>query len=337
MTITQETRMPTRRHFQNIALATLAAVLAAGPGARAADPAAVSFQHEQHKTLIARCGDQMLWQFNFAQDLPKPFFHPVAVPEGGVLTWNSPPDHRWHHGLWFCWKYINRVNYWEPNNQTGTPDGKTQWQVKGITTAQDGTAVIRMQLQYRTGDAEPVLTEERTITISPPESDGSYHFDWQCAFTAGAGEVVLDRTPLPDEPGGEVYGGYAGLSVRFAKELTEREAMTNHGPVEFSPQSRYRGKAEVMDYAGEIAGRSVGIAICDHPQNLNHPSPWYAIRSAVMSYYSPAVICYSPHTLKSGESFTLRYRVIVHRDKWDADRLTKEHERFVSEASVKEK
>ena len=313
-------------------LAAATTVLLAGQGSNAAASEAVSIQQEEGKTLTARSGDQVLWQFNFAPDLPKPFFHPVAASKGGVITWNSPPDHTWHHGLWFCWKYINGVNYWEPNQQTGKPDGRTKWQVTKIETAENGGATIQMQLQYRPGDADPVLTEERTITVSPPESDGSYHFDWQCAFTAGSKKVVLDRTPLPNEPGGEVYGGYAGLSVRLAKELTKREATSNQGPVEFSPQNRFRGKASVMDYAGEIAGQELGIAICDHPQNLNHPSPWYAIRSNVMSYFSPAVICYAPHTLKPGESFTLRYRVIVHRDKWDAKRLTKEYERFVSES-----
>ncbi len=299
--------------------------------AMAAAPKAVSFHKEVGESLTARYGDQVLWQFHYGADLAKPFFDPVAVPGGNSLTWNSPPDHRWHHGLWFSWKYINRVNYWEPNNQTGKPDGRTEWKTAKIKTTQDGTATIQMRLSYRTDDAQPILTEERTITVSAPEADGSYHFDWQCVFTAGNQEVVLDRTPLPNEPGGKVFGGYAGLSVRFAKAMTKREAMTGAGPITFSPQSRFRGHANVMDYAGEIDGKEMGIAICDHPGNLNHPSPWYAIRSKTMSYYSPAVICYAPHTLKPGASFALRYRVIIHRHKWTATKLAKEYERFASE------
>ena len=86
-----------------------------------------------------------------------------------------------------------------------------------------------------------------------------------------------------------------------------------------------------MDYGGTIAGSSVGVTICDHPGNLHHPSPWYAIRSSQMSYYSPAVICYRPHTMKSGESFTLRYRIIIHAGLWDADRIRKEYEQFAAE------
>jgi hypothetical protein len=91
-----------------------------------------------------------------------------------------------------------------------------------------------------------------------------------------------------------------------------------------------------MDYAGTINGQPAGIAVCDHPQNLNHPSPWYAIRSNVMSYYSPAVICYQPHTLAPGGELTLRYRVIVHRDMWDQQRLQQEYERYLAESHARE-
>jgi hypothetical protein len=293
----------------------------------------LSFKQEEAKSLTAHYGDQLLWQFNYDPELPKPFFHPVAVPDGTVLTWNSPPDHRWHHGLWFSWKYINRVNYWEPNNRTGKPDGRTEWTVTKITPEDNGSAEIQMRLFYRT-EKTPVLTEQRTITVSPPDSQGSFRMDWHSRFTAGPEKVVLDRTPLPDEPGGEVYGGYAGLSVRFAKQLRDRQATSDKGPIEFSPQSRYRGKARAMDYAGTIDGRHVGITICDHPKNINHPSPWYAIRSNVMSYYSPAVICYGPLQLEPGESFQLRYRIIVHTSQWDSTRIEQEYQRFVAEQTL---
>jgi hypothetical protein len=173
------------------------------------------------------------------------------------------------------------------------------------------------------------MTERREVCVSAPEEDGSYHFDWTCTFTAGEQDVKLDRTPLEGEPGGQPWGGYAGLSVRLAKDLTERRADTTDAPVEFSQQSRYRGKARAMDYHGLIDGRPVGVAVCDHPHNLNHPTPWYAIRSKTMSYFSPAVLCYGPHTLEAGKRLALRYRVIAHPGRWNAERLRGEFERFV--------
>jgi hypothetical protein len=47
-----------------------------------------------------------------------------------------------------------------------------------------------------------------------------------------------------------------------------------------------------------------------------------------MHYFSPAVICYQPHTVKAGERLALRYRVIVHSGRWDAERLRRAEARF---------
>jgi len=302
------------------------AVCLAGHATGLADEAC-RWKAEEGKSLALLRGEQVLWQFCYDAEQAKPYFHPVAVADGRVLTWNSPPDHRWHHGLWFSWKFINNVNYWEPD-ASGKPAGKTKWRNVEIRTQENGTARIAMDLAYNPGDEKVVLTERRVVEVSAPAEDGTYVFDWICRFTAGDEKVVLDRTPLPDEPGGQAWGGYAGLSVRFAQELVDRQAFTAEGPVEFNAESRYRGRSAAMDYNGTIDGKPCGIAILDHPQNLNSPTPWYAIRSKPMSYYSPAVLCYGPHTLEPGESFTLRYRVLVHEGRWGAEQLAEQAKRY---------
>lgn len=307
---------------------TLAFTLMSGTSLLAED--IWQWQTEEGKSLTLSHGDQVLWRFCYNADQAKPYFHPVALPDGRVLTWNSPPDHRWHHALWFSWKFLNGVNYWEPD-ASGMPPGKTTWKNVDIRTHDNGTARIAMDLAYGPNDKETLMTERRVVEVSPPSEDGTYAFDWICRFTAGKKKVTLDRTPLPDEPDGKAWGGYAGLSVRFAKELAEREAATPEGPVEFNAESRYRGKATAMDYNGLIGGKSCGIAILDHPKNLNSPTPWYAIRSNTMSYYSPAVICYGPHTMEPGDTFTLRYRVLIHDGRWNAKRLTAEVNHFVAQ------
>ena len=50
----------------------------------------------------------------------------------------------------------------------------------------------------------------------------------------------------------------------------------------------------------------------------------------MMKYFSPAVLCYRPHTLKAGTTMTLRYLVIAHPGRWNAERLRTEAERFAS-------
>ena len=266
-------------------------------------------------------GAQILWQFNHGTNATKPHFHPVSLPGGPVLTWDRPADHRWHRALWFSWKFINGVNYWEEDPRTGAAEGRTVWQEPQIQTRPDATARIEMNFAYHPAtNAQSVLTEHRVIEISAPRADGSYHSDWTMTFTAGAQDVLLERTPLPDEPGGKPYGGYAGLSVRLASNIVERAVVSAAGPVDLS-SGRHRGKALALDYAGKFDGQEAGIAIIDSPSNTNSPSPWYVISDRTMSYFSPAVLCYHPLQLRAGDRFTLRYRVVIHRGRWDAVKL----------------
>jgi hypothetical protein len=264
--------------------------------------------------------DAVIWQFNYGVDQPKPFFHPLAVPGGPVLTVDRPADHPWHHGLWFAWKYINGINYWEPAPGASLPEGRTEWVDVQVETRADFSARIVMEIRYRPAGGDSVMTEHRVVEISPPDTQGVFHQDWTLAFTATGGDVVLSRTPIPGEPEGVAWGGYAGLSVRFANELADVRAVTSQGPIDLSAGT-YRGRAAAMDYSGVIEQREVGIAILDHPDNLNSPSPWYAIRDDTMRYFSPAVLCFGPHTLEAGQTLCLRYRVLMHPGRWDAETL----------------
>ena len=187
-----------------------------------------------------------------------------------------------------------------------------------------------MDLSYRPASGAPsVLDERRAIEISPPGADGAYRQDWAMTFTAGDRDVVLDRTPLPGEPGGQPWGGYAGLSVRFSPEMRDPRAVTSSGPVELV-DGRFRGAATAADYSGSFGALEAGIAILDRPSNLNSPSPWYVISADPMHYFSPAVLCYGPHTLKARHGLSLGYRVIVHPGRWSEAQLGEAYGRYAA-------
>jgi hypothetical protein len=265
-------------------------------------------------------GEKAIWQFNYEAGQDRLFFHPVAVAGGPVLTSDRPKDHPWHRALWFSWKFINSVNYWEPNAQSGTLDGRTEWSNLQSDLRADFSARLSVEITYRPADGSPVLKEHRAIAVAVPAQDGSYSMDWQMTFTALDKALVFDRTPLPGEPEGKPWGGYAGLSVRLAENMREFQATSAEGPIRFQDDT-HRVRSSAMDCSGSFEGRQAGVAILDHPQNEPSPTPWYVIRGPEMRYFSPAVIQEGPRRLKPGESFTLRYRVMVHPDLWSAEKL----------------
>ncbi|MBW8014962.1 MAG: hypothetical protein FVQ82_02170 [Planctomycetes bacterium] len=280
------------------------------------------------KSIALKNNGKTVWQFNYGKETSKPFFHPVALLDGTVLTEDRPADHPWHHALWFTWKYINGVNFWEENRKTGESNGKTDWSNVKVTTQSDNSAKITMNLTYSHKDQKPILSEKRTMVVSPADENGVYYIDWTSKFTAcSETDVKLDRTPIPGDPGGKGWGGYAGLSVRLNGKGEKWEVTTEKEPIKFD-SGTFRGKANSMEFSGVFSGKPAGIAILDHPKNLNAPTPWYAIAGKPMKYFSPAVICYKPHTIPSGKTLELKYRVIIHPKKWNPENLKSQIKKY---------
>jgi hypothetical protein len=284
---------------------------------------------QQGSSAALSTGDVVLWKFNYGNDYGKPFFHPLATADGRVLTNNAPQDHPWHHGLWFSWKYINGVNYWENNGVTGKPDGTTTWSDVDVETHHDYSARITMALEYRgPTDDKPLLTEQRSMDISPPQRDGGYTIDWASDFTA-AKRVKLDRSPFTPESA----GGYAGLSVRFAAAMEDRQAVARGGPLEFNRGNRYRGHQVAVDYSGRVDGELVGLAFLDHPENVRHPTAWYLLRHPAIGYMNAAVLHDDALVLDAGQTLFLRYRLVVHRDRWSPEQLQAVYRRYEQNGS----
>ena len=178
--------------------------------ATAAPPALAWKQTPTSLTLLS--GEAIVWQFNYEKGEGKPFFHPVTVAGSPTLTDLRPVDHPWHLALWFSWKFINGVNYWEFDRKTGKTAGTTEVLDVNVAPGADHGARFQLKLAYHPPGQPPLLSEDRTIVVTPPTPAGQWHIDWQSTFTAGADDVRLDRTPIVGEPQGKPHGGYAGLS-----------------------------------------------------------------------------------------------------------------------------
>jgi len=271
---------------------------------------------------------RIVWQFNFDKKQGKPYFHPVCLTDGAELTWHRPPDHPWHYGLWFSWKYINDLNYWEEDRKTGLSQGLTEIKNVEVTANRDYSAQIAMQLSYHPPGQPAVLTESCLIHVGKPDSDGQYHIDWNSRFAAGAANVLLDRTPITGEKDGQSWGGYAGLSVRIAKSVSGWYLTDSEGRKDLEGHGK---KTRWMNFGGRTAeNKDFSIALFDHPDNLRHPSPGYVIMDPKVpfGYFSPALLFNKPYTLPAGESFSLKYRVLIHPGKAEKSLLEEEWKSF---------
>ena len=248
--------------------------------------------------------NHVLWTYNHNPKEGKPYFHPLSSSDGTVFTDLRPEDHPWHRGIWFSWKFINGVNYWEEARENGLSEGRTHLLSVERKVSEDKTVTLSLKLSYTSDSkAKTVLLENREIVINPPDKHGAYTISWKSSFKAQDEDVTFDRTPIPGETDGKSWGGYAGYSIRMNNEMKGGVFSNSEG------QTDAEAWAQPARWVAFTSPQESSILFLDHPSNLRHPSKWYIARG--MPYFSPAILFDSSYSLKANESLTLRYRVIV--------------------------
>lgn len=273
-------------------------------------------------------GDATLVRFVLKAAPRDPHFEVLATADGRNTVWVGPPDHPWHYGLWFSWKKINGVNFWE-TRKDGTQQGRNEVLDPQIQAKPDGNiAIIRYrERSHPDPTGEAVLEDEVEIRITRPQDQQGIRVEWNVTSTALA-DVVLERTPPPgDEPGAKDWGGYGGFSWRGAQDFKDllyldSEARRN--------QVIHRQHAAWVNVSGELAGKDAGLLIINHPANPRHPSSWYVTQKPELPfwYVNPALLQTAPLKLTKGELIRHRYLLVVHDGSWSAARCEEIAQRY---------
>ena len=288
-----------------------------------ARPAETKLSWRQTDTSVALLnGDSVVWSHVHDRKVGKPYMR-FGLLDGTELTrpWPIPKgyiksDHVWHRALWWSWKAINGVNYWEKNQQ-GTDPIKVK-----VTTNKDGSASILTTISYHEPDKPPVATEERLVRVGPPDGSGSYLITWRATFrSAGKKAVVFNKNS---------YGGFA---LRLAGEFCG-DKKTGKPAWKFSRSAEpkaNKGRARWMAYSGVAQnGKPTSVAIFDHPANPRHPALWQM--RTQYPYLNPSFTCKEDYTLAPGKSLRLTYGVLIHNGKPTVEALEKAWKSFAASA-----
>lgn len=268
----------------------------------------------ENGAISMRSGNTTCWTYMTHSKEGKPYFHPLAIPKTvDVFTSHRPPDHLWHLGLWFSWKYINNVNFWEPST-----NGVTH--VVSQTTASDIDLTFTSEtiLSYLASGKETV-SEKRTVRVIT-ERNGDYTIAWDSIFTARDEGAVFSCTPAKkDKSGNWTTGGYAGLMLRFADNPNFCYTFTNsQGKADSQACGEPSEQIQIIATA-KTSTAQARITFRDTPDNPRYPTPWF-IRHNTMAhngrgYYlvGPSMIFHEPLNLSPNESVRFRYTLTVER------------------------
>jgi hypothetical protein len=244
----------------------------------------------------------------------RPCFFPLVGPGGAGVTRSWPisddvpgeaQDHRHHRSLWVAHGDVNGSDNWSEEEGHG-------FQVHREMLACEGGPVLGLVAAANdwTDRAGRKIVEERRALTAYAVSGEARVLDLDVRFTATECDVRFGDTK---------EGGI--LAMRVAPSMDGEHG----GRIENSYGAVGEGEcwgrqAQWCDYAGEVGGETVGIAIFDHPRSFRHPTHWH-VRDYGMYTANPfgwhdftgdpAVD--GSHVLPRGASLLFHYRIYLHR------------------------
>jgi hypothetical protein len=97
-------------------------------------------------------------------------------------------------------------------------------------------------------------------------------------------------------------------------------------------------RAKWVDYWGDVEGKTVGIAIFDHPSNPRHPTWWHARSYGLVTANPFGIHDFEDKpagtgdmVIKQGESVTFRHRFLFHEGDAESAEIEKAYAAFAEE------
>ena len=139
---------------------------------RRSRPRGLAWKETDHSLALVR-GGQVVWQFNYQKEQGKPYFHPVTIAGSQPVTDLRPADHFWHKAIWFSWKTINGVLYWDEDPKTGKSPGETEVVEAQAKAARRPFGAVRTVAQLPPAGPTDRAGREADPGSEPHRGDGS--------------------------------------------------------------------------------------------------------------------------------------------------------------------
>lgn len=227
-------------------------------------------------------------------------FYPVNTPSGERVVDFAPSDHRHHRGLFLAWHSMTgkeKADFWGWGEWAPTKDRLIQNRTVTLIESDASRAVLDIRNDW--------LVEERAmiqelLNVDVREAKGAYVIDLNYRLTPTE-NVTLDQT---------AFGGLCAKARKDGKGvyLSPGGEVRLPDPHYLKPETDWPA-ADWYDYTIKLdSGKTVGIAVLDHPSNPK--TTWHNL--APIAMVNPCIVAPGSVKLKQGEPLRLRYRLVIH-------------------------
>ncbi|PPL03761.1 PmoA family protein [Parapedobacter indicus] len=242
------------------------------------------------------------------------YIHPLYTLSGKVLTSIQPKDHYHHYGLWNPWTHVEYqgqlYDLWNIGDKKGTvrfvgfEDTFGDAEKAGFETVHD-------HVVFNDGAETVIMREHLRVAVSQLDANR-----YQCDLYSTLQPITEADVILKEYR-------YGGLGFRATPEWTN----TNSRVLTSSGKTRNDADGSLERWAlvsGKLGNGEGGILFLSHPDNYNFPEPVRVWPEDANGGRGDQFFNFSPTknkdwTLQAGNTYTLRYRLIIFDDTLSAD------------------
>ncbi|MBN8245851.1 MAG: PmoA family protein [Verrucomicrobia bacterium] len=268
------------------------------------------------------------------QEVSRPFLFPILGPDGEHFTrrWpqedpgNEERDHPHHRGLWWAHGDANGVDFWSESKTAGRT---VHVSFEALKSGRNEGWIISSN-RWVAADGRVIATDRRSLRFPAPSGPDRI-VDFEITVFASVGDLVL----------GDTKEGTMAIRLAETMRVTQPKGLPGEGHI-FNAEGQRDGatwgrRAAWCDYDGPVNGRTVGVAIFDHPSNPRFPTWWH-----VRDYGLFAANPFGVHDFEkqekgagdlrvpAGGQVTFRYRFLFHPGDTSAAGVAAQFERWKS-------
>jgi len=301
---------------------------------------------KRHDAVVIEINGKPFSNLYFGQIQRMPHLHPLRTASGVPVTRGFPveplpgdsTDRPNHRGLMIGAervkgpvpeKLVSQLfgwgqNFFDNDPSNAGPD-KASIEFKELTSAVGGAdrGTLAMVAHWISREGKLWLIERRRMTFYTRPAD-SRMFDVDVELEAAEQVTFTDYQS-------------SGLSIRLDLPFDDHyggQALIASGGIN---EAGARGRRSPwLDWTATLRnGEKVGVAVFDHPKNLNYPTRWQVrakgffvanpFAGQVFKAFDPTAASENAeHTMKRGDKLRLRYRVVIHPAERKLEDLLKE-------------
>lgn len=295
--------------------------------ARAGAGAEITAERSGDKVTV-RIDGQLFTEYLAAPKLEPalgPILWPILGPTGKPMTRAYPmgegpderKDHPHHRSLWFNHGDVNGHSFWH----------KDAIKHREFVKVEGGErALIVTRNDWLAADGARVCEDERTLTFRV--DGGARLIDFDVTVKAPDGPVKFGDTKEGS------FGVRVAETIKVDAKLGGR-IVNSDGKTDGEAWAK---RAAWVDYHGPVDGRTVGVAVLNHPSSFRAPTYWHVRTYGLFAANPFGVRDFKgpegdgSHVVPKGGSMTLRYRVVFHEGDEKQGRIAEIYAAYAKEA-----